>query len=97
MTRAARAGSRASRAAAPSWPRSGAGLGLGRTLTLTLTLALTLTLTLAPALTLTLALALPLTQVTPAAPAARADGSELAALSRRLMNLTLYEDQAPSP
>ena len=33
--------------------------------------------------------------VTPAAPAATADGSELAALSRRLMNLTLYEDQAP--
>ena len=32
--------------------------------------------------------------VTPAAPAATADGSELAALSRRLMNLTLYEDQA---
>ena len=33
--------------------------------------------------------------VTPAAQAATADGSELAALSRRLMNLTLYEDQAP--
>ena len=95
MTRAARAGSRASRAAAPSWPRSGAGLGLGRTLTLTLTLALTLALTLT--LTLTLTLNLTLTKVTPAAPAARADGSELAALSRRLMNLTLYEDQAPSP